>query len=212
MADTEYTREPFSTDRLEQVIDAYLEDYEMVGEAEDGRDACYQPNENERILIKDAILGLLSDSAWDAEWGKLIAQRVAESAALPSASLGEQREPEDWKLVPIKPTYEMIRAGQNSEGRSTLKNMESHELIWRDMLAASPASKGAGGGGERDAGGVSASGLTQQLVRAVEASDEGHDPFCLAILRGKDCSCGFDQRPEGAAGPLQSRMEGRDAG
>jgi hypothetical protein len=63
-------------DRLEQVIDAYLEGYEMVGEAEDGRDACHQPSDDERALIKDAILGLLADPEWDAEWGKLIEQRA----------------------------------------------------------------------------------------------------------------------------------------
>jgi hypothetical protein len=64
------------TDRLEQVIDTYLEDYEMVGEAPDGRDACYQPTDGERALIKDAILGLLANEEWDAEWGKLIEQRA----------------------------------------------------------------------------------------------------------------------------------------
>ena len=48
--------------------------------------------------------------------------------------------------------------------------------------------------------GGAASGLTQQLQRAVEASDEGHDPFCMAILRGKDCSCGLDERNAGVPG------------
>jgi hypothetical protein len=71
---------PLTYDRLEQVIDAYVDDYEMVGEAEDGRDACYQPTEQERIVIKDAIMGLLADPDWDAEWGKLIEQRAIELA------------------------------------------------------------------------------------------------------------------------------------
>lgn len=50
----------------------------MMGEAEDGRDACHVPSEGERILIKDAMLGLLSNAEWDAAWGELIEQRVAE--------------------------------------------------------------------------------------------------------------------------------------
>ena len=48
-------------DDLEQIIDAFVEDYEMVGEDEDGRDACHTPTEGERALIKDAICGLLAD-------------------------------------------------------------------------------------------------------------------------------------------------------
>lgn len=46
----------------EAEIDEYLEDYEMHGNDEDGRDACHTPTEGERILIKDAILGLLADT------------------------------------------------------------------------------------------------------------------------------------------------------
>ena len=44
----------------EQFIDDYLEDYELVGEAEGVGDCSYTPTETERDLIKDAILGLLS--------------------------------------------------------------------------------------------------------------------------------------------------------
>lgn len=36
------------------------------------------------------------------------------------------------------------------------------------------------------------SGLTDQLQRAAEASDAGHDPLCMAVLRGKECTCGVD--------------------
>lgn len=35
----------------------YVEDYEYRGETEGGRDACYTPNERERLLIEDAIRG-----------------------------------------------------------------------------------------------------------------------------------------------------------
>jgi hypothetical protein len=44
----------------EEVLKDYVADYEYIGETEDGRDACYQPNERERLLIEDAIRG------WDA--------------------------------------------------------------------------------------------------------------------------------------------------
>jgi len=47
--------------QIEASIHAFVEDYEMVGEDEGGRDGCYTPNENERALITDAIMGLLSD-------------------------------------------------------------------------------------------------------------------------------------------------------
>lgn len=46
----------------EQRLDDFLEDYEMVGESEDGRDACYHPTDGERFLIKDAVMGFLADA------------------------------------------------------------------------------------------------------------------------------------------------------
>lgn len=42
----------------------------------------------------------------------------------------------------------------------------------------------------KHAHGVPGASLTEQLSRAVEASDEGHDPLCMAVLRGKACTCG----------------------
>jgi len=42
---------------FEKAIDEYLDDYEMIGEDEDGRDACHSPTEGEKALIKDAIMG-----------------------------------------------------------------------------------------------------------------------------------------------------------
>jgi hypothetical protein len=62
-------------------------------------------------------------------------------AALPSASLGE---PEGWKLVPVALTPEMVKADPYGMGYGRL------HAIWARLLAASPASKSAGGGGERD--------------------------------------------------------------
>jgi hypothetical protein len=41
----------------EDALKEYVEDYEMIGETEDGRDASYTPTQRERILIEDAIRG-----------------------------------------------------------------------------------------------------------------------------------------------------------
>ena len=43
----------------EATIDEYLEDYEMT----DGEGGCHTPSEGERVLIKDAIIGLLGSAA-----------------------------------------------------------------------------------------------------------------------------------------------------
>lgn len=51
-----HKRKPLIT---EAMLDEFLEDYEMIGESEDGREACYAPNENDKALIKDAMFGLL---------------------------------------------------------------------------------------------------------------------------------------------------------
>lgn len=45
----------------ESDIDEFLEEYEMRGEKEDGRDARYVPTDEEKVLIKDAIISFLSD-------------------------------------------------------------------------------------------------------------------------------------------------------
>jgi hypothetical protein len=49
---------------LDQIIDAYLEGYVFEG----GDDGSHTPNEGERLVIKDAFLGLLDDPDWDAAW------------------------------------------------------------------------------------------------------------------------------------------------
>lgn len=47
--------------RAEQVMQDYVADYEMCGEDALGQDARYIPNERERVLIIDAIRGLLAE-------------------------------------------------------------------------------------------------------------------------------------------------------
>jgi hypothetical protein len=202
MADTEYTRE-----QHQAVAVPLIEQLRSVP-----RDA---------VLRIDAPNALNCMDTRSIPVGRLCHEAAA---ALPSASLGEQRgapqrhsgwvrlADSDWVNIVNHP--EVLGHGNDADLAVAcavrLTEVRLREL--NTMLAASPASKSAGGGGERDAGGVSASGLTQQLVRAVEASDEGHDPFCMAILRGKDCSCGFDQRAEGAAGPLGTSPDQQKGG
>lgn len=47
--------------RAEQILRAYVADYEMHGEDTLGQDALYIPTERERALIVDAIQGLLAE-------------------------------------------------------------------------------------------------------------------------------------------------------
>jgi hypothetical protein len=39
------------------------------------------------------------------------------------------------------------------------------------------------------------SGLTEQLTRSMAAIEQDHDPLCMAVLRGKDCTCGVAAAP-----------------
>lgn len=82
----EQAEAPLPLDPLEKAIDSFIEDYEMIGESEDGRGACYTPNANDRALLKDAIMGLLADSEWDRIWGEHIESLVASRATQPTAS------------------------------------------------------------------------------------------------------------------------------
>lgn len=42
---------------FEAAVREYIEDYEMLGETTDGRDAYYTPNENDKALLLDAFMG-----------------------------------------------------------------------------------------------------------------------------------------------------------
>lgn len=61
--------------KLEIIIDAYVADYEL-----DADTVSIVPDEDERYMIKDAIMGLLADTAWDAEWGALIDEQARKKA------------------------------------------------------------------------------------------------------------------------------------
>lgn len=67
------TADPFELDKLESIVDRYLDDYEM----NDGEHRTHTPTEFERFLLKDAFLGLLVDEEWDKEWGTHIDMLVA---------------------------------------------------------------------------------------------------------------------------------------
>jgi hypothetical protein len=47
--------------KIESIVDEFVDGYEMIGETADGRDACYTPNERERLLLRDCIAGLLAE-------------------------------------------------------------------------------------------------------------------------------------------------------
>lgn len=53
--------EPVNWPAVEARISEFVNEYEMVGEDEQGRDGHYTPNESERALILDAMHGVLAD-------------------------------------------------------------------------------------------------------------------------------------------------------
>lgn len=77
----------------------------------------------------------------------IVQELIDNSLHLTAPSPEQASVPDGWKLVPIKPTEAMCRAGESSAGASKKENWidgfytpENVELIWRDMLAASPRS------------------------------------------------------------------------
>jgi len=56
---SEHTPKPWQS--VSQSIEQYVEDYEMYGETEDGRDACYTPSAGERYMLSDFAHGLTAD-------------------------------------------------------------------------------------------------------------------------------------------------------
>jgi len=133
-------------DELEQIIDGYLEDYELIGEDEAGRDGCYRPTETERGLIKDAFMGLLAHDEWDAAWGRLINQRAAERAALaaqrPSQSAGvvlqgDRDDPPDVSLIADPVLREVVTAYGNGPHYEGLQRVAA--LLRQSQSAGEPA-------------------------------------------------------------------------
>jgi len=61
-------REQFPGDTLERAIDDYVADYEL----NDG-EVFRAPSDEDRFMLKDAILGLLVDPEWEREWSEHIA-------------------------------------------------------------------------------------------------------------------------------------------
>lgn len=115
----------------ESVIDAYLEDYEMRGEDVEGRDACHTPSRREKMLIKDAIMGLLSEvpakQPQDVE-----SQKSANQALNESCVSGVRVEQPQAEAVPseaaIKTAWERV----------TLEPCTHFEAFRRGALWAAP--------------------------------------------------------------------------
>jgi hypothetical protein len=63
MTDTHHPADPIreALEFLDEVVNDYIDDYELRGEDEDGRDVCYTPTEVELGMISDAIHGLLAE-------------------------------------------------------------------------------------------------------------------------------------------------------
>ena len=68
-------------DELDTIINEYVDGYELTGD-----EGSYTPTLTEKLLIKDAIHGLLADTDWDNAWGRYI-------AALAKSQPVEQGEP-----------------------------------------------------------------------------------------------------------------------
>ncbi|MBT2326057.1 hypothetical protein J7E62_27385 [Variovorax paradoxus] len=81
--------------KVESFVDEYVADYEMRGEAEDGRDACYTPNDNDRALLRDCIAGLLAEP----EFLSALAGQSKSAAPVEPAGL-----PEGW--VPLRISFD----------------------------------------------------------------------------------------------------------
>lgn len=63
------------------VIDDYIDEYELRGEDDEGRDGVYSPTESERYMIKDAIYGLLAEPEFIAALSRAPAAGDARDAA-----------------------------------------------------------------------------------------------------------------------------------
>lgn len=148
---------------FESAIDEFIEDYEMRGESDDSRDACYAPTEGERILIKDAIMGLLSDDAFCAAWNRRASHAAPPADPVPegfhdcrfetSVPLGvvvatapppdapARAVPEVWIGLAercLRAMRDAIHYGETGQGRPPQQTcrFEAEELA--SMLAAAP--------------------------------------------------------------------------
>jgi hypothetical protein len=211
-------------DALEQIIDEYVADYEMVGEAEDGRYACHQPTDGERILIKDAILGLLAHDAWDAEWGRLIQQRAKEVAAFPPQAKAEPAGVSDLETF-NKWVDEVARTGLFSDtspeprinvalfaweaaARAILSAAPSTGVTWATLAKAlEHIEPEAYSGVDRIDVGV---GVTRDAaLRWGRADDEDQPLYTVAQFREAfdEATPSQSLRIAGAAGPLGDEVE-----
>lgn len=55
---------PEACSAVTEAVDEFMNDYEMRGEDAEGREGFYTPTESERLLIADAIAGLLGDDVF----------------------------------------------------------------------------------------------------------------------------------------------------
>lgn len=67
---------------VEQVIDDYIAEYELTGESDSGAEVTHTPTGFEQYLIKDAIMGLISTSEWQAALSQSAPQGMTELLGL----------------------------------------------------------------------------------------------------------------------------------
>jgi hypothetical protein len=115
--------EPLATDALETIID-YVDNYALYQD-----EGTYTPSAREAFLIKDAIIGLLADDAWDAEWGRLINARATLAAQQTADSRTCTCHPADNPPQPCPRKFAL------SECRTTAVLVEAKDLReWRDAM------------------------------------------------------------------------------
>lgn len=99
--------------KIEAFVDGYVDEYEMRGETEDGRDACYTPNDNDRALLRDCIAGLLSEPEFIAAFATppavmpaALSDAVTDGTSFLIQICGEDI---DHPLTAIVPNWEGVR-------------------------------------------------------------------------------------------------------
>ena len=122
----------FAPDKLESIIDDYVENYETIYD-----EGSHTPSDEEKFRIKDAIMGLLADDAWDAEWGAHVDSLVASRATPSPDMLDAWRQAIKLKTLEIRQCAALWdRRGESRVGSITGITEEIDAAIDAAMLSA----------------------------------------------------------------------------
>lgn len=111
---------------VDQIVDEYIQEYELRGEDEEGRDGVYSPNETERYMIADAIYGLLAEP----EFIAAIAGMRPATAAGDALDLTLAQKYEDACILAN------ANARDAERYRQLRKALTSYDTGWLDRIAA----------------------------------------------------------------------------